>query len=157
MKMSRDRNWLLKRARQEDQHIASVGGLAARLADGSSSDRSKLMRAALLRLIQLSRREKQLTIEEFANKADINVAELILIDNNPTYMPAPRTIYKLSHLLNVPSKTLSTLAGMVKERDVQFEEAAIQFAANSEPMEQLSSDQIKILRDYIKFLSEREK
>jgi transcriptional regulator with XRE-family HTH domain len=158
MMMSKNRAWLLKRAEQEDKHLISAGGLISRITAGTSaSERSKVMRAAFLRLLQLARREKHLTAQQFAEKADIDIAELILIDNNSNYLPTPRTIYKLSGLLKVPSNTLMALAGMVDITDSQFEEAAFKFAASSEPMEKLSSDEQKLLRDYIKFLSEREK
>lgn len=157
MKMSKDRAWLLKRAEQEDRHFISVGGLVSRLAAGGPGEKSKLMRAAFVRLLELARREKRLTVEQFANKADINAAELLLIDSNSNYSPTPRTIFKLSGLLNVPSKTLMVLAGMVESRDAQFEEAAVQFAASSESMEKLSHEEAKTLHNFIKFLSEREK
>jgi HTH-type transcriptional regulator, competence development regulator len=158
MRMSRDRAWLLKRAEQEDKHFISVGGLVSRITAGTpAGERSKLVRAAFLRLLQLARRDKRLTTEQFAEKADIDVAELILIDNNPDYMPTPRTIHKLSSLLKVPSKTLMALAGMVELKDAQFEEEALRFAARSATMEKLTSDEQKTLQDYIKFLSEREK
>jgi transcriptional regulator with XRE-family HTH domain len=158
MRMSRDRTWLLKRAEQEDKHFISAGGLVSRIAAGTvAGERSRLMRAAFLRLLQLARRDKRLTTEQFAEKADIDVAELILIDNDSNYLPMPRTIYKLSSLLKVPSKTLMALAGMVNLKDAQFEEAAVKFAASSEPMEKLTSDEQKTLQGYIKFLSEREK
>lgn len=157
MRMSKDRAWLLKRAAQEDKHFISVGGLVSRVSAGVSGEKSGLMRAAFLRLLQLARREKRLTVEQFAQKADIDAGELVLIDTNPSYMPTPRTIHKLSGYLNVPSKTLMTLAGMVETIDNQLEEAAFRFAANSESMDKLTNDEAKTLRDFIKFLSEREK
>jgi transcriptional regulator with XRE-family HTH domain len=158
MRMSRDRTWLLNKAEQEDKHFISAGGLVSRIATGTTAgERAKLIRAAFLRLLQLARREKHLTAEQFAEKADIDVAELILIDNNSSYLPTPRTIHKLSGLLRVPSNTLMALAGMVDINDSQFEEAAFKFAANSESMEKLSGEEQRVLQDYLKFLSEREK
>src|SRR5207247_5038813 len=100
MKMSTNREWLRKRAEQEDKYFSSVGGLAGRLADEHmTAEQPVLTRAAFVRLLQLARREKRLTIQQFANKANVDLADLVLIENNPNHAPTPRTIYKLAEFL----------------------------------------------------------
>src|SRR6185437_14452540 len=118
---------------------------------------STVMRAAFLRLLQLARRERRLTIEQFAAMAEVDVRELVSLDNNPGYLPTPRLVHKLAGFLKIPSKTLMVLAGLLQVKNLQFDEAALRFAANSESTEILSNDEQKMLREYIKFLVNSEK
>jgi transcriptional regulator with XRE-family HTH domain len=156
MKMSSDREWLRKRAEQEDRYFISVGGLAARLeGDPAKAQMAELTRTAFVRLLQLARREKRLTIQSFAAKADIDVAELLLIENDLKHVTNPRTVYRLAEFISVPAKRLMALAGLLQENDAEFEEATLQFAANSESVEELSKEEKKTLVEYVKFLSER--
>jgi len=153
MKMSTDRNWLLKRADQEDRHIVSVGSL-----DESEQELgapAEVTRTAFIRLLEFARRERQLTLEELATKTDVDVAELVMIENNPSYQPVPRTVHNLARFLKVPANRLMVLAGLVELKDAEFEEAALRFAAKSQSTDVLSDNEHRALREYVKFLCEK--
>jgi len=58
MKMSNDREWLRKRAEQEDRHFVSVGGLASRLEEEHSKpEQSELKGTAVVSPVQRARPE----------------------------------------------------------------------------------------------------
>jgi hypothetical protein len=73
MKFNKDRNWLAKRAEQEDRNFISVGGLISRIdpewqADVSSVPNVEATKTAFVRLLQLARRERRLSLEQFGAK-----------------------------------------------------------------------------------------
>ncbi|SRR6266404_1287569 len=112
-------------------------------------------RPALIRLLQLSRTQSGLTLEQFSAKVGVALTEMTGIETDQTYLPTPRTIYKLAEYLKVPVKSLMALAGLIKLGDLQFDDAAVRFAANSESVERLSKEEHKLLREYVRFLCER--
>jgi hypothetical protein len=84
MKFNKDRNWLAKRAEQEDRHFISVGGLISRIdpewqADVSSMPNVETTKTAFVRLLQLARRERRLSLEQLAQKVDVDLGELVKI------------------------------------------------------------------------------
>lgn len=97
MKSNKDRNWLAKRAEQEERHFISVGGLISRVgslqevgqAAGSGFEVTQL---AFVRLLQL------------ADQADIDLIEVVNLEMGRTSPPSPRTVYQLASLLRLPSE-----------------------------------------------------
>jgi transcriptional regulator with XRE-family HTH domain len=141
---------------REDMELLCTGGLMPKLQqDNLGGSTAELTRTAFIRLLELTRLERGLTHEQFASKANVDVAELVSLETKPDYMPTPRTIFKLAGFLNVPTKRLMALAGLVQLKDAEFDDAAVRFAANSGPVEKLSSEEHKALREYVKFLCER--
>jgi hypothetical protein len=47
------------------------------------------------------------------------------------------------------------LAGLLRVKDAQFQNAALKFAARSEPVKKLSQEEHSALEEYVKFLCER--
>jgi hypothetical protein len=84
--MNNDINWLLAKAEQEDNCIISVGGLVCRL----RAEENKLVqetpeptrRVAFARFVELSRRKLRLTVEQLAEKADVDTTQLIEIEES---------------------------------------------------------------------------
>ena len=85
----------------------------------------------------------------------MDLAELIEIENDESCKPTPRTVSKIANFLRVPAEKLFVLSGLARAHDKQFQEAALRFAARSQPVEALSSEEHEALKEYVKFLCER--
>lgn len=159
MQLNQDRNWLLKKAEQEDNDIVSVGGFVSRVAEMKQNGVDEgveipesARRHAFARFVELSRRGRRLTVEQLSVKADVDVAELIAIEEGDAVSPEPRTVYQLATVLKVSQQKLMELSGLSLTRDRQFQAATVRFAARSEPVTVLSADEEELLQEYVKVL-----
>jgi HTH-type transcriptional regulator, competence development regulator len=156
MKFNSDPAWLKKQAFLEDNCFVSVGGLVSAVEDlEQQTQQATASRTAFVNLLNLTRREHKLTWEQFSQKLDVDLAELIGIANDESYKPTPRTVTKIAHFLHVPAEKLFILSGLARVHDTQFQEAALRFAARSQPVKALSSEEHEALKEYVKFLCER--
>jgi transcriptional regulator with XRE-family HTH domain len=160
MKFNTDRKWLERRAEQEDRHFISVGGLISTLdptcqTEVASTPSVETTKTAFVRLLQLARRERRLTLEKLAEKADVDLAELVKIETDETFTPALRTVHQLASTLDLPAKKLMVLAGLLQVKDPNLQQASVRFAARSEPIGNVSPEEHAALEEYVKFLNER--
>jgi transcriptional regulator with XRE-family HTH domain len=158
MKMNNDPNWLLAKANEEDNRIISVGGLVCRLRAEARQQEQETpeptRRVAFARFIELSRRKLRLTVEQLAEKADVDVSQLIEIEEGECVSAEPRTVFKLAQVFNFPQHRLMELSGLAKTRDRHLTEATVRFAARSEPVNALSAEEEEALQEYVKVLVE---
>lgn len=156
MKPNSDREWLKRQAALEDNCFVSVGGLILAVEDlEQQTQRVNAARQAFVSLLNLTRREHKFTWEQFSQKLDVDLAELIGIENDENFKPAPRTVTKIAQFMQVPAEKLFVLSGLARARDIHFQEAALRFAARSQPVEELTSEGHEALKEYVKFLCER--
>lgn len=156
MKMNTDKEWILEKAAQEDGCLVSVGGLIAALEQSESAIGNVIpLRHAFIRFVQLARRERRLSLEQFAEKVDVDLAELFKIETEEHYTPAIRTVHKIAEFLKIPAKKLMTLAGLLQVKDAQFQTTALKFAARWAPVEKLTREEHSDLEEIVKFLCER--
>lgn len=146
------KEWCLLMAEQEG--TSEVGaGLAAR--DPVSDDESRVVpiergRIALGRLVNLIRRRQRLSVEQLAARAEIEIGELMSVEDDAHFRPDPRTLYQLAQTLGVPQQTLMQLAGHAVARDARVGEAAIRFAARSEPLSRLAPEEREALDEFLR-------
>lgn len=153
MKMSTDLEWLKKMADEEDRSIVSVGGWVQALEEVETPPKSShATRSAFTRLVQLVRRERNLTLEEFAAQADIDLEELVSIEHDEEYTPTLRTVHKIVQFLQLPDQKLMVLAGLLVVKDPGFSHAAVRFAARSEPVQKLTQEEHRALEEFVSFL-----
>lgn len=156
MKMNTDKDWLLRKAAQEDGCFVSVGGLVDALERAEQPSGNVIpLRPAFVRFVQLARRERRLSLEGFAEKVDVDLVELLKIETEEHYKPAIRTVHKIAEFLKVPENKLMVLAGLLQVKDAQFQNAALKFAARSAPVEKLTREEHSDLEEIVKFLCER--
>lgn len=164
MKMNLTKEWLRQRAALDDGADISAGMLNVNRLPASRSSNVASMQAsaevespnpAFGRLINLWRRKKGLRIDVLAEKARIDIAELIEIERNLNYVPEPRTVYQLAKTLDLPSERMLELSGNLIVRDSSLGQEAVRFAARSEAVEKLSKDEQRALEEFVKFLSEK--
>jgi transcriptional regulator with XRE-family HTH domain len=108
--------------------------------------------------IELSRRRRKLTVKELAEKARVDIVELLVIEKKEAgHIPKPRTIHQLAEVLHLPEKGLMKLSGAVVSRDEKLRNDAIRFAAKSAGLEKLTKSEEELLHEIVKFLSEQSK
>jgi HTH-type transcriptional regulator, competence development regulator len=151
--MNTDPGWLKRMAEREDGDFVSVGGWVQALeAVETPAGAFRPTRSAFTRLLQLARRERNLTVEEFAEQANIDLEELVSIEHDENYTPTPRTVYQLAQFLELPERKLLALAGLLVAKDPGFNDAAVRFAARSEPVQKLTQEEHKALEEFVSFL-----
>jgi transcriptional regulator with XRE-family HTH domain len=159
MKFNTDRKWLERRADQEDRHFISVGGLISTLdptcqTELTSAQNVETTKTAFVRLLQLARRERRMSLEELAEKADIDLAVLVKVETDEAFEPDLRTVHQLATVLGLPPKKLMVLAGLLHVKDAGLQQASVRFAARSEPIGNVSPEEHAALEEYVKFLNE---
>jgi transcriptional regulator with XRE-family HTH domain len=155
MKMNNDKAWLTKKAEQEDGCFVSVGGLVDALDQAEPANNVVPIKHAFVRFLQLARRERKLSLDQFADKVDVDLVELLKIEADEHYTPSLRTVHQIAGFLSIPEQKLMALAGLLRVKDAQFQNAAMKFAARSESVEKLSREEHSALEEYVKFLCER--
>lgn len=155
MRMNTDKKWLRRKAQLEDGGYVSVGGLVEDLEQREQAGQLVPMQHAFVRFVQLARRDRRLSLEQFAEKVDVELVELLKIETEEHYKPAIRTVHKIAEFLKIPEKKLLALAGLLQVKDPQFQTAALRFAARSAPVEKLSQQEHSDLEEIVKFLCER--
>ena len=155
-----DQDWLLANAEFEaTEGSVSVGGSNA---DGTQSaagvhspfkhgghdDRSV---GAFAQLVEFGRRKMGLSLEQLAEEADIDLEELVEIER-ANAQPSPRALHRLALTLKLPLEPLATVAGLVKARDENLEQAVYRFAAQSEPNCKLSPQEEEAYNSFVTVL-----
>jgi transcriptional regulator with XRE-family HTH domain len=145
-------NWLRRMADAEDSCPSiSVGGLAQEFGmfQSSTTGAPKVFG----RLIEFARRERGLSVEALANAANVDLAEIVAIETEHDALPKPRTVFQLAQVLKLPASRLTELAGLAQPRK-SLSEAAVRFAARSEPTTKLTEDEKEAFEEFVKVLAE---
>jgi transcriptional regulator with XRE-family HTH domain len=104
-------------------------------------------------LLQLLRRKDNLTEEELADRARVDVSEIRRIECDRSYIPSPRTVYQLEHTFKLPRRTLVKLSGLTELHSKEFTEEVLRFAAHSKAIQKITRHERKLLNEFVKFLS----
>lgn len=165
MKMNLSKEWLIRRAALDEKHDVSAGTINLNRLRASSpatlvqpvhtSAETENSNPAFGKLVNLWRRKRGLRIDELAEKARIDVAELFEIERNLHYTPEPRTVYQLARTFGLSQEKMLELSGNLTVRDSSLGQEAVRFAARSESVEKLSKDEQRALEEFVKFLSEK--
>lgn len=103
-------------------------------------------------LVQLERRSRNLTVEAMADALDIAEDDLRNIEHNPTYRAGPRTIINIAKGFDLPARELMKLSGAAASNDTVFEKMALKFAAHSDVLGKLTSEERQLLNEFVQFL-----
>ena len=150
-------DWCMKMSKLEDNAQIGAGILALDPMTETSvydATESEVANVAFGRLVNLMRRKSRLTIEDFANRADIDIAELVEIEDDPKYRPEPRTVHMLADYLKISRAKLFQLAGLTEVRDTSLTNEAVRFAARSNSIADLEPHERQALEAFVKIISE---
>lgn len=151
-----NREWLRRQVQAEDGTFVSVGGLVMAI-EHLTADHARVrpLRQAFARLVQLKRRERALSLEEFAQRSDVDLGEVVGIETDDRYVPSGLSVHRIAAFLKLPERPLMALAGLLSVKDAQFQDASLRFAARSASIDELSNEERDALDAYVKFLCER--
>lgn len=160
MRIEITKDWCVRMAQLEsnDDEIG-VGPLAAEVAvDGEvSSHRAAFTinepRVAFGRFVRLMRRKGGYSIEKLAEEASIDIEELIDIEEDAHYRPDVRTVYQLANVFDLPRSNLLKVAGLIEAKNDALYKEAVRFAARSEPVAELTSEERAALEAFVEALS----
>lgn len=158
MRLERSKQWWLARAQKEGDSCVGAGLLAVDPLPEDvpeSSAPAEDVRIAFGKFISLMRRRRGLSVEELAEKASLEVSELVVIEDDVRHVPEPRTVYQLAQVFNVSQHRLMQLAGLAQVKDAGLHEEAVRFAARSEPMQKLTREESAALEAFVAILSEQ--
>lgn len=157
MKASDEDAWIRQKAAEEDGAMISAGCITMPAVEMKSAVTSDALaaRLSLSRFVQFARLRLRLSKEQFASKTHIPLKELVCIEDDDKFTPSLRTIHMLAQFLKVSHVKLLTLAGLAEAKDSQFNDAAVRFAAKSEPIRQLTREEQEAFDEFARFLSNR--
>ncbi|MDP4540844.1 helix-turn-helix transcriptional regulator [Qipengyuania sp. DY56-A-20] len=158
MKINVTEEWCVSQAQLEAGAEVGAGVIALDPTfenDDVKSEPIDDSRVALQRFVELSRRQKNLSRQQLAEQADIDLSELEGIETDMHYMPETRTLYQLANVLGVSQKKLMGLSGLTQPKDVSYVEEAVRYAARSESISRLTPEEQAALDGLIAVLSEK--
>lgn len=107
------------------------------------------------RLVNLMRRKKNLSLERLSEEIDVDISELVEIEDDIRHKPEPRTVFLISNHFNIPRNRLMQISGLAVQKDAHLMEEAFRFAARSDPLVELSTEENAALAAFISVLSEQ--
>ena len=107
------------------------------------------------RFVNLMRRQWKMSLDQLANDADVDMADLVEIETDPHHKPELRTAYQLANYFKVSRIGLMRLAGLAASKDASFFDEGVQFAARSEPTAELTPEERAALEAFVAVLSEQ--
>lgn len=158
IQMPANRDKLIARAVSTVEGCIGAGGLPLRVGFLSAAGTSQASASAeaagletISRLVELSRRDRRLTPEQFASRCGIELEDVVLLETGHT-TPDARVLHRISTFLGLSYEKLLILSGLRQARDTVLERGAVQFAASSGPMDKLTSSQAEALHEFVKIL-----
>ncbi len=153
IRMNNDRTWLEKLAAKEDFGPVSAGGWIGKAIEPETPAQPVESSLAFAQFVEYARRRRGWTLESLAQQADIDLRELVAIERDQRVAPEPRTVHQLAETLQVPAARLMELAGLTKMRDEKLAQAAVRFAARSEPTFQLTHEEQAAYEEFVQVLA----
>lgn len=117
----------------------------------ASEEKTQPYAAVLGMFLNLSRREKSLTLDQLAGQIESDPLELLLIEEGRR-VPEPRIVSKLARALGVPPGKLMQLAGHVESLDQEVASAAYAFVASAST-KPLDASEKAALHEFVKALA----
>ena len=93
-------------------------------------------------------------VRELAEKAKLDVQEILEIEQDPRCEPEPDAVYKLASVFKLPAKPLLELAGLVEARTPRLREEAVRFAARSESVAALNEHEREAFEAFVSAIAE---
>lgn len=158
MRINISKDWCIEKASAEIHESIGAGKLGIDPIFDADEGRVEILdesRLALGRFVELKRRQERLTIEDLAEKADIEISELLKIEHGRLLEPETRTLYQIATVFGVNHHKLMGLSGLTKSKDMSFVEDAVKYAARSESLEALSKEEQAALDGLISVLGNK--
>jgi HTH-type transcriptional regulator, competence development regulator len=151
----RSEGWWRERAERERGHLISAGpertvppfepsDLQAHHLEGRPESS-----IAFGKLVELMRRSRGWSVERLASEADLDLADVVVLEDDHSVVPEPRAVYKLAEVFQLPQKRLMQVAGLSKEKDPALQTGTLRFAARAQSIAQLSEVEQNALNEFV--------
>ena len=159
MKIERSKDWWISHVASEGDAAVGAGLMAfdPRPSEEKINAAAEESRLAFGRFVSLMRRRLGLTVEQLAVRVELDASELLLIEDSLRPTPEPRTVYQLARFFKVSQKALMQLAGLTLASDMTLREEAVRFAARSESIQKLTTEELAALNAFIVVLSKQDR
>lgn len=164
MKMKITKEWLLKNADRDEDLEVTAGFLSddklnavygsQKKEQGDQIEDYESRMAALAQVVNFGRRSHGWTLEQLADKADVDLHDVMCLEKGIPVQLSVRTIHKLSKVLNLPHTGLLRLSGATTARNDKVTERALKFIARSEMVTKPTRQEMKVFEEFVKFLAE---
>jgi len=150
MKVNIPREWFEKHvtAEESDDALAGFPGFLAH-----RSTHGKVPSVPFGSFVSMLRRRENLTLDELAARAEVDVSELQQIEANEE--PEPSVVHQLAVAFDLPPKELMRFSGLTSPRSSVAREDAVPYAAHSANVGKLSPDESALLDALIRELNAR--
>jgi len=108
-------------------------------------------------LVRLLRQREKMSMEDLAERANVELREVVQIEVDADYVPEPRTVFQLERIFDLPPRTLVLLSGSMTSHPQEFRDKVERFAARSKGIDKLDRKQRKALNQFVQFLAEEAK
>jgi len=162
MRFERSKEWWLARSRAETE--VPIGAGVSALADSVAGEQfaatgtapvEPLGPARFGEFVHLMRRHRGLSIEQFADAANIDVSEAQVIEEDFFYYPEPRTIYYVAKVFDLSQQRLNELVGLTVANEYEAVEGQQRYAARSESRSRLNGAELVLLNAIVAALEDR--
>ena len=150
-----DQKWLQQKIAEGDDGFINAGGMRTELSENPAKESSATpysQRKAFAKFVEFSRRKKQMSQLELAEKICVDIDEIIEIEDESVVSVELSTVYALAQEFEIPSQSLMELAGLTKREDKRIKEASIRFAANSGSKVPLQPEEDRLLETFVNTL-----
>lgn len=106
------------------------------------------------RLLRQLRRRDKLELPRLAAEVRVPEPELRALEEGVVTALRPRTLHQLATHYRISAQALLALSPFAARRDPDLDEAAVQFATNSDDISKLTPEERKSLNEFVKYLSE---
>ena len=107
------------------------------------------------KLVELMRRSKGWTVEKLADEADLDLADIVVIEDDHNAIPEPRAVYKLAEVFQLPQGRLLQIAGLAKEKDPALQRDTLRFAARAQSIAKLSEVEQNALNEFVTVIASK--
>jgi len=159
MKLEIGKEWCLAAARREGDVEVGAGRIAfdpQPEIEGAANIQApplEAMQLAFGKLVNFLRRKRGWALEELARRADVDAAELLLIEKEIHHRAEPRTVFQLANVFDLNIKGLQQLSGLAVVRNHDVVNEAVRFAANSDSIEKLTPEQTRSVEQFVAALN----
>ncbi len=158
MKIEISKDWCLRMAQHEGDAEIGAGQLAIDpVFDGeripADVGEEEGPNVAFGRFVNLMRRRRGMSLEELADNADVDMADLVEIERDPHHRPELRTAYQLANYFDISQTGLMQVAGLAAAKDAKLFNEGVRFAARSEPTAALTPEEGAALEAFVAVLS----
>lgn len=160
MKIEMSKQWCVQMAQHEGDVEIGAGRMAIDpVFDGDpiavEASYEEGPNIAFGRFVNLMRRRHGMSLEQLADGADVDMADLVEIESDPRHKPELRTTYQLANYFKVSRSGLMQVAGLASPKDMRLLNEGVRFAARAEPTAELTPEENAALEAFVAVLSKQ--